>query len=208
MQLDSLLRPDSWTVRFQGITLNSDRIGISMEAAHLKAPCPRCGGESTWVHSHYQRTLADPPWYRRHVEIHWQSRRFFSDVASCPQRIFPEWLPEVASAHARRSSRLLEALRAVALGCGGEGRSRLSQRLGMYVSADTLLRLIRRQPAPPAPAPRVLGVEVLGGRHGQRLWDDLVRSGTSPRGRSAARASGRIVPSLGRYRSRRGDHQP
>ena len=62
------------------------------------------------MHSHYQRTLADLPWHGKEVEIHWRSRRFFCDVASCPRRVFAERLPEVASAHARKSGRLSEAL--------------------------------------------------------------------------------------------------
>jgi len=89
-------------------------------------------------------------------------------VASCHRKIFAERLPEVAPAHARRSDRLTEALRSIALGCGGEGGSRLAERLGMAVSPDTLLRLIRRRPSPSAPTPRVLGVDDWAFRRGQR----------------------------------------
>jgi len=101
------------------------------------------------------------------VEIHWQSRRFYCDTADCPQKIFTERLPEVASAHARKSGRLLEALRVIALSCGGEGGSRLSRRLDMGTSGDTMLRLIRRQPASCAATPRVLGVDDWAFRRGQ-----------------------------------------
>src|SRR5438093_327930 len=45
------------------------------------------------------------------------------------------------------------------LRAGGEAGARLPGRLGMPVSADTLLRLIRRNPDAAAPTPTVLGVD-------------------------------------------------
>jgi transposase len=168
MQLGSLVCLGSSAVRIQDVTIEAERIVLTVESVRPTAACPRCGRESARTHSHYQRKLADLPWHGRQVTIHWRSRRFFCDVATCPQKIFAERLPEIASAHARKSGRLLTALRALALGCGGEEGSRLAQRLGMPASPDTLLRLLRNQPMPIAPTPRVLGVDDWAFRRGQR----------------------------------------
>jgi transposase-like protein len=168
MQLGSLICLGSSALRLKDVTFAAEQIILTVESARPTAACPHCGRESTRTHSHYQRRLADLPWHGRQVTIHWRSRRFFCDVASCPQKIFVERLSEIASAHARKSGRLLTALRALALGCGGEEGSRLAQRLGMPASPDTLLRLIRRQPLPTSPTPRVLGVDDWAFRRGQR----------------------------------------
>jgi transposase len=48
-------------------------------------------------------------------------------------------LPGVVAVHARKTVRLNDTLACIAFACGGEAGSRLAGRLGMPVSADTLL---------------------------------------------------------------------
>jgi transposase len=55
--------------------------------------------------------------------------------------------------------RLAQHLVDVALALGGKAGVRLSQRWGLAVSRNTLLRLLRRQAAPSFPTPTVLGVD-------------------------------------------------
>ncbi|QDV71892.1 Transposase [Botrimarina mediterranea] len=52
-----------------------------------------------------------------------------------------------------------EALRAIAMACGGLPGARLANRLGMVTSGDSLLRLLRRGSSETPPCPRVLGVD-------------------------------------------------
>src|SRR3954468_9463657 len=61
--------------------------------------------------------------------------------------ISAERLPGVAPSGKRRTARLGDVQRGgIALALGGEGGSRLSTLLGMPVSGDTLLRLVRAVP--------------------------------------------------------------
>ena len=79
----------------------------------------------------------------------------------------------------RRTVRLAEAQRRIALHAGGESGARLANRLAMPVSGDTLLRLIRAAPLPVAPSPRVVGIDDWAWRRGRRygtLIVDLERS--------------------------------
>ena len=57
-------------------------------------------------------------------------------------------------------------MRQISYALGGEAGARLATHLGMAWSADTLLRLIRQAPAPPAPTPRVLGIDDWSYRRG------------------------------------------
>lgn len=86
-------------------------------------------------------------------------RTFRCDTSTCPRRIFTERLPEVVAPYARRTLRLAEVLRLLALALGGAAGSRPVAPLQLATSPATLLRLIRCTPLRTQPAPQVLGVD-------------------------------------------------
>ena len=69
-------------------------------------------------------------------------------------------------------------LRQVAFVVGGEAGARLLHAVGILVSPDTLLRLIRNTPEPEVKTPRVLGVDDWAKRRG-RLQRIAPRKGHS-----------------------------
>ncbi|WP_352764254.1 hypothetical protein [Mesorhizobium sp. M0189] len=125
------------------------------------------------------------PWQGRVVEIQLHARWFRCADHQCPRRIFTERLPETVQPKARRTVRLGESQLAIGFAVGGEPVSRLSDRLAMSVSGDTLLRMIRGRVRAAASA--------ACGRHGRlglaqgtALRDDHLRSGAQPRAGSVA----------------------
>jgi transposase len=150
-----------------------DRITILAAPTSVSAACPACGHTSTHLHSHYTRGLADLPWQGRVVALMVQVRRLRCPVPTCPRRIFAERLPAMA-ARARRTDRLADIQRAIAHGMGGEPGSRLTTRLAMPVSGDTLLRLIRTTPIEPGPSPRIIGIDDWAWRRGRRYGTIIV----------------------------------
>ena len=74
----------------------------------------------------------------------------------------------------RRTTRLAEAQRRIALSAGGESGARLASALAMPVSGDTLLRLIRAAPLPEVPTSRVVGIDDWAWRRGQRYGTIIV----------------------------------
>jgi hypothetical protein len=93
------------------------------------------------------------------ARLHLRVRRFFCDTPACPQRTFVEPMPTVAGPHARKTSRLAQALCRIGLALGGKAGSRLAGRLGMSASGDTILRLVHRAPSQALPVVNVLGVD-------------------------------------------------
>lgn len=126
--------------------------------------CCSCCRQTRRVHSHYRRRLTDLPWQGRVVEIRLHARRFRCANSQCPRRIFTERLSETAQPKARRTVRLGESQLAV----GGEPGLRLSDRLAMPVSGDTLLRMVRAAGFEPPQTPRVVGIDDWAWRKGQR----------------------------------------
>ncbi len=151
-----------------------DRVTVVARPRLPTAACPDCRAPSSRVHSRYERRLADLPWQGRPVAVRIRARRFLCAQPACPRRTFAERLPGVARPSARRSERLADVQRQVALALGGEAGARLSVRLAMPTSPDTLLRLAASTTRAEPPVPRALGVDEWAWRKGRRYGTILV----------------------------------
>ncbi len=160
--------PQPATLRCLQIMVEPDVVTIAVESLATYGVCPLCARRSVRQHSRYTRRLGDLPWQGRSVRLLLLSHKFFCDVPSCSRRIFTERLPDVTRSYARNTDRLTDTFASIAFVCGGEAGSRLAQRLGMTVSADTLLRTIRRTRIPVASTFRILGVDDWAMRKGLR----------------------------------------
>ena len=153
--------PDTTLLRLEACTLDdaTHQITLTVHATPATAPCPLCTTPARRIHSHYERTLADLPWAHYRVRLQLCVRKWFCRNRDCPRRIFTERLPTVAAPWARRTLRLAQRLVALGMALGGKAGVRLGHTWDLAVSRNTLLRLLRRQPAPSFPTPRVLGVD-------------------------------------------------
>ncbi|MGH6712475.1 MAG: ISL3 family transposase [Bradyrhizobium sp.] len=161
----SLISPELSIVQ---ILPKVDRVVLVARPKAMDSCCPCCGCRTSRVHSHYMRRLTDLPWQGRIVEIQLHARRFRCADPQCPRRIFTERLPETIQPKARRTVRLGESQMAIGFAVGGEPGSRLSRKLAMPVSGDTLLRMIRAATFEAPEAPRVVGIDDWAWRKGQR----------------------------------------
>jgi transposase len=86
-------------------------------------------------------------------------RKFFCPNPACSRKIFAEQFPDLVHSYARMTNRLSEALQALGFATCGELGERLAPKLGMQVSAPTLLRRMRTRSYTPPSSVRVLGID-------------------------------------------------
>jgi transposase len=135
------------------------QITLLISSTQAAPRCPECDVAARHVHSHYTRTLADLPWSGYAITWRLCVRKLFCHNRKCPRRIFTERLPGLVAPWARRTRRLAAHLLAIGLALGGAAGARLSQSLGLTVSRNTLLRVIRRTPCPAITPPQILSVD-------------------------------------------------
>ncbi len=149
-------------------TADMTECGMTLDVAVTtsQALCPTCAQPSTPMHSDDRRTLADLPWATTPVQLHLRVRRFWCETPHCTRRTFTERVPQVAACSARTTTRLTAMQTATGLALGGAAGARHLARQGLPGSRTTLLRRVRRLPAPAAAPPCAIGIDDWAKRQG------------------------------------------
>jgi len=159
MTLTDAILPDESKLCVNNVQIVNGTMTISVSSADQKGVCPHCQAISQRVHSCYQRQPSDLPFAEYNVRLDMLVRRFFCDNDRCETKTFAEGISKFIKPYARRTNRLANQQQQVAFALGGNAGSRLLTILGMPVSHDTLIRLIRKVSEPEIHTPRVLGVD-------------------------------------------------
>ncbi len=119
---------------------------VSLLSTQPTSPCPVCGSAARRIHSRYQRRLADLPSAGQSVHLLLSVRKFFCEESTCPQKIFAERLSPFVDPSARVTKRLFQIVQIIGLATGGRLGVRVTDRLGIQTSRQTILRRIMALP--------------------------------------------------------------
>jgi transposase len=168
------LLADSAVLSVESVQSDEGHVSIRVRTRGSMARCPVCARISRSVHSRYIRHLKDLPWQGAAVEIRVQARRFRCRNSACGRKIFAERIPTVALNHGQQTRRLSETVRLIGYMLGGNPGERLSRRLGIQTSPDTILRRVSVENETTKPEMRVLGIDDWAWRRGQGYGTLLV----------------------------------
>ncbi|MDX2828644.1 ISL3 family transposase [Streptomyces ipomoeae] len=156
----SVAFPHLASVMVEQVLVDDGGVALTARTATREAACPGCGTLSGRVHGGYRRRLADLAVAGRKVVIDLGVRRFLCQAAPCARRTFVEQIDGLTERFARRTPALRRTLERIALALAGRPAARLAAHLSVPVSANSLIRMVRRLPDKQSSvAPRVLGVD-------------------------------------------------
>ena len=143
------------------VTSQEGTLCVSLLSTQPFSRCPVCGSAATRIHSHYQRRLADLPSGGQPVRFLLSVRKFFCDVPGCRRKIFNERLNPFIGPWARVTVRHSQIVQVIGLATGGRLGVRVTDRLGIQTTRQTILRRIMALPAEPIGQVIQLGIDDL-----------------------------------------------
>lgn len=151
------------------IEMVEDVLTITAVSTQAAPTCPLCGTAATRVHSRYWRKLADLPCSGQQVRLLVQVRRYFCEEPDCRRKIFVERLTPFAEPWARVTQRLFQIVQIIGLATGGRLGIRVTDRIGIQTTRQTILRRIMALPTEPVGEVSQIGIDDFSFRRGYKF---------------------------------------
>lgn len=157
-----------------GIERIDEVLTVTIVSTQRSPCCPLCGVAAKGVHSRSTCHVTDVPCGGKPVCLLLQVRKYFCEESTCARKIFVERLTSFINPWARVTRRLCQVVQVIGLATGGRLGVRVTDRLGIPTTRQTILRRIMARPSDPVGQVIELGIDDFSFRRGRTFGTILV----------------------------------
>jgi transposase len=157
-----------------GLEKRDDVLTVTLVSTQLSPRCPLCGSAARRVHSCYTRHVADLPCAGQSIRLLIQVRKYFCEESTYPRKIFAERLSPFIDPFARVTRRQFQIVQIIGLATGGRLGVRVTDRLGVQTSRQTILRRIMALPTEPVGQVSQIGIDDFSFWRGRKFGTIIV----------------------------------
>lgn len=117
---------------------------IHMKSQKHSHECPECGQRMEVYHATYVRNVQDLPILGKRVILKITAYDYFCQNEACDTRTFAEDYEGFVGRSGRMTERLEYFIRMLALETNCEGAAAICKEMGIQVSGDTIIRMLRK----------------------------------------------------------------
>jgi len=156
------------SLKITKVVEDEQSLTIYMKSQKHSHTCINCGQEMSAYHATYMRTVQDLPIFLKNVALKITAYDYYCLDEACDTRTFAEDYGIFIGRSGRMTDRLEDFVRALALETNCEGAAAICKEMGIRISGDTIIRILRKMADRPSPAcSDAIGVDDFAYRKGQ-----------------------------------------
>ncbi len=170
--------PDNITIKDHKIT--EDTINLTLKSVTRESLCHKCKCTSKNYHSTYIRKINDLSILGKYVSLEVTAYRYYCINDKCNIKVFAEELEGFTGRYRRKTERLEQLIITIASHTSCEGAARICKQMGINISGDSIIRLLKKNHVDYTVAPsEVIGVDdwayKKGHTYGTIICDGITR---------------------------------
>lgn len=118
-------------------------VHIYLKSITHSCRCPKCGMETTQFHGTYVRTIQDLPILGRKTTLFINAHEYICPNDLCPTKTIAERYNGFLGYYGRYTERCEDLIETLALETSCEGAARVCKELGIQISGDTIIRILK-----------------------------------------------------------------
>ena len=126
-------------------SVNDTGVLIRLKSKKHDCECPNCHQISNHYHGTYERSVQDLPILGKNTSVIITAHEYECQNAECPTKTIVERYDHFLGYYGRFTERCEDFIATLALETSCEGASRICRYLGIQVSGDTIIRILKKR---------------------------------------------------------------